>query len=265
MFSTEEAKKLIKAVSLFLIIVSAFFVIKGIGELKAQRFIGSGTTATNTITVSGEGKVFAVPDVATITFSVRKDASTVKEAQEKANEIANGAIEFIRDSGVEEKDIKVVSNNFYPKYETIAPCYTYPCPNKDPKIVGYEVSRSITVKVRNADSAGAIVDGLATKNVTDLNGPTFTIDDEDSIRDEAREDAIADAREKAEKLADQLGVSIVRIVGFSENGGGYPIAYMRAESANMGMGGAEDMKVDADLPMGENEYSSNVTITYEIR
>jgi uncharacterized protein YggE len=264
MFSNEETKKLFKTVSLFLIILSVFFVIKVIGEIKTQRFIGSGTTATNTITVSGVGKVFAVPDIATISFSVRGEGKTVKEAQEKVNEIANSAIDFVKSSGVEEKDIKLASNSFYPKYETLAPCFNYPCPNKEPKIIGYEVNRSVTVKVRNADSAGAIVDGLATKSVTDLTGPNFTIDDEDAIQDEAREDAITDAREKAERLADQLGVSIVRIVGFSENGGGYPIMYARPESANMSMGAA-DMKVEADLPMGENEYSSNVTITYEIR
>jgi len=263
MFSNEEVKKLVKAVSLFLIIVSVFFVIKGIGEIKSQRFIGSGTTATNIITVSGEGKIFAVPDIATITFTAREKKSTVKDAQESVNVSMNDAIEFLKKEGIEEKDIKTINNNFNPVYDYGVQCFTYPCPVKEPKITGYEVSRSVEVKIRNADSAGKIVDGLTGFGLSDLSGPIFTLDDKDQVLSDAREQAIKDAEEKADKLAKQLGVSIVRIVGFSENGGGYPTSvYMRPESANMD---ASSMKSEANLPVGENEYSSNVTITYEIK
>jgi uncharacterized protein YggE len=96
-----------------------------------------------------------------------------------------------------------------------------------------------------------------------VSGLTFTIDDEDKLNADARDKAIADAREKAEVLADQLGVSLVRIVGFSENDGGYTPMYMKREVALMSAdaaGGAAP-----ELPMGENKIISRVSVTYEIR
>jgi uncharacterized protein len=97
-----------------------------------------------------------------------------------------------------------------------------------------------------------------------VSGLSFTIDDEDALTAEAREQAINDAEEKAEELADQLGVSLVRIVGFNEGGGGYPVQYARAEMTMMAL---DEGAVGSapSLPVGENKISSFVTITYEIR
>ncbi len=264
MFSTEQTQKIVKTIGLFGVIVSLFFVAKIATELRQYRFIGSGTTATNTITVSGTGKASATPDIATITFTVRDDEPTVKAAEENVNKKMNDAIAFLKKQNIEDKDIKTTNNSFYPKYSQIAPCYSGICPNVEQKIIGYEVSRSITVKVRAVDTAGTVIDGLAVVGVSDLQGPTFTIDDEDGIKADARAEAIANAREKADVLAKDLGVDIVRIVGFSENGdGAYPMPmYARAE---MAMDAGAAVKNQAQLPTGENEYNSNVTITYEIR
>ncbi len=264
MFSPEQSQKLVKTIGFFAVVVSLFFIAKIATELREFRFIGSGTTATNTITVSGTGKAEVTPDVATVTFTVREDAATVALAQEEVNVKMNAAIDFVKKQNIEEKDIQTSNNSFYPKYNQVAPCYNYPCPQVAQKIVGYEVSRSVTVKIRAVDTAGAVIDGLASLNVTDLQGPTFTIDDEDAVRAEARAEAIEDARAKAEELAADLGVDIIRITGFSESGdGSYPPMYARMEAMDMAAGSA--VKTTADLPVGENEYVANVTITYEIR
>ncbi len=255
------SKRFEDAIGLFLIVASVFLVVKGYTVIKQSRFIGSGTTATNTIVVTGEGESYANPDIASINFTVRDDAKTVKEAQDTVESKMNADIDYLKKAGVAEKDIKLENNSFYPKYD-YANCYGYNCPVKSPTVTGYEVTRSVSVKIRDIDSSGKIVEGLANLGVTELNGPTFMVDDEDAVKEEARANAIANAKDKADKLAKELGVTIVRIVSFSENGGGYPYPmYSKMDSAM----GAEANQAAPNLPTGENKYSSSVSITFEIR
>src|SRR3989338_4179504 len=83
-------------------------------------------------------------------------------------------------------------------------------------------------------------------------------------RESARHQAIEQAREKAEELANQLGVSLVRVIGFSENGGGYPVPYAYGRGGHM-MVAMESKAVAPEIPVGENKIISNVSVTYEIR
>src|SRR5690606_38170187 len=99
--------------------------------------------------------------------------------------------------------------------------------------------------------------------VTDIYGPNFTVDDETELKREARQKAIEDARAKARQLADDLDVRLVRVVSFSENGGGY--YPMFARGAAMDMAVSSEAKAAPELPTGENTITSYVTITYEIR
>src|SRR3990167_7744821 len=110
------------ALALFLIVVT-------IGELKGLQFIGSGVTATNTITVSGEGEVFAVPDTGTFSVTVQEEAKEVKDAQETATEKVNDIIAYLKGAGVEEKDIKTTDYSVYPQYDyTQSVCREGLCP-----------------------------------------------------------------------------------------------------------------------------------------
>lgn len=257
------SKRFEEAIGLFLLVASVFLVVKGYTVIKESRFIGSGTTATNTIAVAGEGEAYANPDIASISFTVRDDAKTVKEAQDTVESKMNADIDYLKKQGIADKDIKLENNSFYPKYD-YPNCYGYTCPVRTPTVTGYEVTRSVSVKIRDIDASGKIVEGLANLGVTELNGPTFMVDDEDAVKEEARANAIANAKEKADKLAKELGVTIVRIVSFSENNGGYPYPmYAKADMAmGMGTGGSEEAP---NLPQGENKYSSSVSITFEIR
>lgn len=243
-------------------ILSLYFVAKLVNEIKAGAYIGAQDQA-NTIQVTGEGEVFAVPDIATITFSARGEGVDVKTAQTKEADLVNKALAYVKSVGIAEKDTKVTSYNLQPKYQSIiAPvCRTYPCPTPEQKIIGYEVYQSIEVKVRDTTKAGDIVAGLGGVGITDIYGPNFSIDDEDTLKADAREKAIADAREKAKILAKQLGVHVVRITGFQESSGGYPMMYAKADMA-VSSGAAAP---SPEMPKGENKISSSVTITYEIR
>jgi uncharacterized protein YggE len=130
------------------------------------------------------------------------------------------------------------------------------------QVILNEISETITIKVRDTEKVGDIIDGLTKAGVNEVQGPNYTIDDETKVQADARDKAITDAKVKAEALAKSLGVKLVRIVNFSEGGGGYPTPmYAKAEMAFDNSAGS----AAPELPKGENKYVSNVTITYEIR
>ncbi|MFZ2072419.1 MAG: SIMPL domain-containing protein [Minisyncoccia bacterium] len=263
----EKRKKIyrvVKITAFVLIIISAVKFIGGwesVGE--------NGNKIKNTISLSGHGEVTAVPDIANIYFTISKDAKTVKEAQSSVAKIEKDSIDFLKTNNILEKDIKTANASFYPKYEyvtdtkTVMPCNQYGCPPQPGKsiITGYTASESITVKIRNADDAGKIMQGLGELGVSDLSGPNFTIDNEDGLKDEARKKAIDDAKEKAKVLSKDLGVRLGKITSFSESGN-YPVP-MYAKAMMVADGIAES--APAVVPKGENTISSDVTITYEIR
>jgi uncharacterized protein YggE len=241
---------------------------KFITEVKGFSYVGRDVPAMNVITVSGLGEVYAKADIASVSFSVSEEKKTVGEAQSIVTEKMDKALEAVKALGVEEKDIKTAGYNVYPQYEWIqaTPCTQWSCPPGKNELKGYQVSQTIVVKVRDTDKLGTLLEGLGSAGITTINGPEFTIDDEDVLKAEAREIAIKEAKEKAEKLADDLGVRLVRISSFYENSDpGYPMPFY-------GMGGdmamsarAEAVKSVPSVPVGENKIVSSVSITYEIR
>ncbi len=267
-----EKKRVWQGLSMLMIILTAFFIIKIYSEIKKTSMLGESDVPA-TISFTGHGEVKAVPDIASINFTILKDAKSVKEAQDSVAVIEKKTLEFLKTSGVEDKDIKTENASAYPKYEysrTMCPqAPTYPgvvSPNYDcggkQIINGYEASESITVKVRKTEDAGKIMQGLGSIGVSNLNGPNFSIDNEDGLKAQARKKAIDDAKAKAEVLAKDLGVHLVKITSFTEGGGGFPIMYAKAD---MMATSAVAPSAPAELPKGENTISSDVTISYEIR
>lgn len=265
----EDSKtKFFKALTVLAMISAVLVIAKVVTEVKSYRFIGGGVSATNTISVSGNGEVYASPDIANISFTVREEAKKVSDAQDKVAVKVKVALASVRKLGVADKDIKTQNYSSYPKYEwqegTVS-CMGLNCPpyrHGKQVIVGYEVSQSVTIKVRNLESVNALVDALGTAGVTDMQGPNFAIDKEDDLKAEARKIAIDKARAKAKVLAGDLGVSLVRVVSFSE-GGDYPI-YSRV-MMTAGVEKADSSAPLPELPQGEEKITSSVTVTYEIR
>ena len=213
------------------------------------------------ISVNGSGDVVAVSDLANINVNLTKDGATAKEAQDLLNESITKTLAYLKEQKIDDKDIKSEYGGLNPKY-LYEKCYTYPCPNTDPKIVGYAATQSIAIKVRVVDNASTIRTGLAGLGITDISGPTFSIDNEEGFKDQARSKAITEARTRAEVLAKELGVRLGKVVNFSENtGGNYPM-YDAKMLSSTSAPAAESTPI---LPKGENKISSSVTITYEIR
>lgn len=217
-----------------------------------------------TISVAGEGEVLAVPDIGQFSFSVMAEAAEANVAQEMSGTKINEILGYLREQGIEDKDIKVEYYNLYPRWryeERICPASSY-CPPSEQIQDGFEVTQSIAVKVRDTKNAPAIIAGVGERGATNISNLNFTIDDIDALRDEARAKAIKDAQEKAVVLAAQLGVRIERMTAYYESGDSSQPYYKATPAAfdavEEGFGGAE-------LPVGEESTTVRVNVTYEVR
>lgn len=261
MENSKEKTQFFQAGALLMIIVALLALTKIVTEVKSYKYVGS-VSELATISFSGTGEVFAAPDIATVNITVREEGATVKDAQTKATAKEKKVLDYLAEQGIEKKDIKTENYNSYPKYDYGAPCYDGYCPSRTPKVIGYEVSEYISVKIRNLEKAGEVAGGVGALGAAEISGPNYMIENEDEVRAEARKEAIDEAKAKAEALAEDLGVRLVRIVSFSE-GGNYPMpAYGRGV---MSLDVAQEKAAAPELPAGENQITSSVTITYEIR
>lgn len=215
-----------------------------------------------TITVSGEGEVTAVPDIATVMMTVRESAKTVPEAQKLAEAKLTKVLASIAALGVDKKDTKTISYTVNPKYESqqVGFCSGYVCPPAKTVIVGYEIAQMIQIKVRKIDAAGEVIGALGSAEVTEISGPDFTVDDMDKAQADAKEKAIKNAKAKAQATASSLGVSLGAITQFSEDVPGYYAPMMMRAEATMA-GKASDA---VTLPQGESVIKSRVSITYSL-
>jgi uncharacterized protein YggE len=216
--------------------------------------------ATRTITVSAEGKTTVVPDIARVSFSVVTEGKDPKVIQEENTKKMNSAIEFVKGTGVEAKDIKTSNYNLYPRYD-----YD-PKPlsgSQTPYIIGYTVTQTVSLKIRDLEKVGEILGGLPEKGVNQIEQVSFDVDDPDAYLNEAREEAFTKARAKAEAMAKMNGSRIRRVITFSEGGGGYPVPmYFKAEAMmDGGRGGA----VAPSLEPGSQDVTVSVSVTYEIK
>lgn len=237
--------------AIILLVVLTFWLgAKFFNELK---ILGRPSLDAPTISVSGEGKIFAKPDIGILSFSAKAEAADVAAAQKVSADLVNNAVKFLRNSGVAENDLKTAGYS-------ISPLYDFPKGRRE--FLGYEVRQSFEVKIRDLNKTGAILAGLATLGITEIGQIRFEVDKIEDLRNQAREKAILDAKSKAEKLAAELSVRLGKIVNFGESGiFPQPRPFFAAESSALGRGG----EVIPEVPAGENEITSSVSITFEIR
>lgn len=208
-----------------------------------------------TISVSGEGKVTAPPDIAELVFGVqtgRQDSA--KTAMQLLTQNMTKVIDAVKASGVAEKDIATEQFSLNPEYDWT-----------DGKQVsrGFQAMETLRVKVRDLDKVSDVLGSATNAGANQAGSVSFTMDDPEVLRAQAREKAIAQAQGKALKLAGDLGLRLGKIKGFSEGGVTPPMPLYRSEmavSADMGGGGT-----GVPLPSGQQDVTAQVTITYELR
>lgn len=221
--------------------------------------------APASIAVTGEGEVFAVPDIGQFSFSVLAEENDAAKAQESSGTKINNILGYLSEQGIDDKDIKTTNYNLSPKYKWVprTDCGEVSlyrnCGNERVQD-GFQVTQTVSVKVRDTGTAGAVIAGVGERGATNISSLDFTIDDADLLRADARKEAIADAQEKAKILAKQLGVNIIRLASYREGGSYYQpryenkvMAYDLAEAD--GFGGAE-------MPVGEESMKVQVNVVY---
>lgn len=244
--------------------LALFLLVGTFSELKSYHYIGSGVAATNTISVSGEGDVYAIPDTATFSVTVQETAKDVQTAQDAATKKGNDITAYIKGQGIDEKDIQTTDYSINPQYDWSAQvCASNSfCPPGKQTLSGYQVSETITIKVRDTKKAGTLLAGVGTRGASQVSGLSFTVDNQDALNAQARDKAIAQAKDKAEVLAKSLGVSLVRIVGFTENGS-QPVYYAKAMAMDSAV--SSGSAPSPEVSVGQNKITSNVTVSYEIQ
>jgi hypothetical protein len=260
--NTEEVQKLLKWGRVAVIVLAVFLAVETLGALKNLRDVSS---AYNSISVTGEGEAVSIPDVATFSFTVSSDAKLVSDAQRNVTEKVNAIIAELETLGIDKKDIKTTDYSVWPKYVygTTACSPTF-CPPSRQTQDGYTANHSISVIVRKTEDAGEALALAGEKGATGLSNISFTVDDPNKVLDEARAQAIEDAKSKAKLLSKELGVKLVRVVNFYDNTGRGPIPYY-AEGMGGDMIKSSELAVAPTIPVGENKVIVSVTVVYEIR
>lgn len=237
--------------ALFLCALIVYFVVSIQGKILENHYIGL-APGEGRITVQGLGKVLAKPDVAETTVGVLTRGVSVVEAQQENTKTLNAIIDFLKKSGVEDKDVKTVNYSIQPRYD-------YSSFGKG-KVLDYEVQNTLQVKIRDLQNAGRILQGVSEIGANEVGALQFVIDDPDKQQADARQKALEDAKKKAEAMANQLGAGLGRIVSFSESPSYFPPIY-----AAVGRGGVAESVPAPQLQPGENEIQITVNMTYEIR
>lgn len=216
-------------------------------KTRGYPYIGADVAYKNTISVRGEGKVYTKPDIAMVSLSVVTEGRNIKNVQDENSEKMNKVIDFLKGFGIEEKDIKTTNYRLYPRYDYED--------RKIPQIIGYEITQTLEIKIRNLEKIGEILEQSVGVGINQVSSLSFAVDNDEEL-EEARSLAIKDAKEKAKTLAAQLGIRLLKISGFDE-GVGYDYPIYR----ELGMGGAGEAP---QIQVGENEIIVNVTLIYEI-
>ncbi|MEZ5175629.1 MAG: SIMPL domain-containing protein [Acidimicrobiia bacterium] len=153
------------------------------------------------ISVSGKGEVTGTPDTLTMTFGVSVRRDSVADAVAVAADKADALISALKANGVAEEDIQTANYSVYPQYDWR---------NETQTLIGYEVNNQVIVKIRDLDTAGAVIDAAtaAGGNETTVQGVSFSIEDNDALIEAARQAAWNDAQDKAEQLASLAGVTL---------------------------------------------------------
>lgn len=205
------------------------------------------------VSVSGEGSAFGEPDVALLSLGVDSEADTVAEARAAAANSMDAMLKALKDGGVKDEDIQTTRFSVEPRYDFSG---------DQRELIGFAVTNMATAKIRNIDDVGDLIDGAldAGGDLARITNLSFTIDDPSTLEDEARKEAMDDARSKAETLAEAGGVELGTPRSISEGGGPVPISF---EAADMAAFAADAPQTPIEL--GEMEVRVSVQVVYGMK
>lgn len=208
------------------------------------------------ILVAGEGEASVAPDMALISLSVMREAETARAALDENNAAMASVIAAMREAGIESRDLQTAGLN-------ISPRYVYPQGDgeQQPRIVAYQVSNTLSVRVRDLARAGEILDSAVTLGVNQGGNITFTNDDPGAAITQARIRAVEDAMARARTLAEAAGVELGGIVELTEQ------TFTQQPVPQDGRAMRMEAPASAAVPVeaGENTYRVQVNVTFELK
>lgn len=217
-------------------------------------------TPQSGIHVTGESRISLEPDLILLNVGVESTAPTVTEARQNAANAMNSINSALKSQNIENRDVKT-------KYFNISPQYEYQEILKDQIVigkqvlVGYKVTNSASVRIRELDSVGTIIDKITTAggDATRIDGINFTIEDQKPIMTKLRKEAVTDAMNKAQQFAELTGVMLGRLLFITENNNRAPMfnegTFARSAFSDMG----------TQISGGELEVQMNVEAVFSIR
>ena len=254
--------------------VLVFFV----GQLALQNKSLSLQNA-NQITVSGEGKAYAKPDVAIVSFGVTTSAKTVADVTSKNTTQMNAVIAAVKKLGVADVDIQTTNYSLNPVYNTktvyipesvgIMGIGTYVPPSSTvvsstPTLTGYTLEQDVQIKIRDFTKVGDVLSVATTSGANVVGNLQFTIDNPEQFKEQARAKAIAQAKANAQNLAKESGVGLGKLINVYENSNPYPVVY-NSMAKDIAVGGGVSAPVAPTVQPGQQEIDVTINLTYQVK
>lgn len=254
-------KWLLNSLGVLLLILIALLVVgkvKNLNDIFRKKVLPE-----NTISVSAEGRVKAVPDLATVNLGVLTQGKTPVEVQEENTKKVNKIIDYIKQQGVSKDDISTSQFNIYPQYDY---------KEGRSEIVGYQLNQTITFKIRGIDKSneqlGKILEGGVAQGANEISGVFLSFDDPDNLRQNARKQAIEKAKEKAQELAQVAGLKLGRVVSIAETTAtGLPKPYYSGDFGGIGGAGGLGLEKAAapNIEPGSQDVIETMTVVFEVK
>jgi uncharacterized protein YggE len=200
------------------------------------------------ISVTGEASVSVAPDLAQIDAGVTSEAKTAREASDANNAAMGKVLLALKGASIDEKDFQTSRLSLQPQAAPNRPGPT--------SIVGYRASNRVTIRLRDVTKVASVIDTLVAAGANDVGGINFTVSQASKLLDEAREQAIADARRRAEIYAKAAGVTLGAPLSITEEGGHGPIPYRKM---------AAGMAASTPVAQGEETLQVTVSVSWAIK
>jgi uncharacterized protein YggE len=201
------------------------------------------------ISVTGEATISVPPDLARIEAGVTTDAKTAREASDANNAAMGKVLLALKSTGIDEKDYQTSRLSLQPQYAN----QNRPGPNV---LTGYRATNRVTVKLRDILKVASVIDAVTEAGGNDIGGINFMVSNASKLFDDARAQAIADARRKAEIYAKAAGVALGAPLSISEEGSPGPVMFRRA---------AAPMAADVAIAPGEETLRVTVGVSWAIK
>ncbi|HZT27367.1 MAG TPA: SIMPL domain-containing protein [Pseudolabrys sp.] len=201
--------------------------------------------AERLITVIGQATVSVAPDTAIMRIGVTSHGASAREASDANAKQMTGVMNAIKNSGVNARDLQTSQLSIQPQYDAGKP--------GPARLLGFQVTNQLTVKIHDIEKVPAVLDRAIAAGANEMSGIEFVVSEQSKLLDQARDEAIADARRKAELYAKAAGAKLGRVVSISEEGAPappHPVATMRAAAV--------------PVAPGEQTLRATVSVSYEL-